>query len=117
MSAKATNWSSAECDYPIPLLTRRRVEGKNILVARVRLEAGCYVAPHRHESEQIAVILSGRVRWTTGEPGSEEEREMAGGDVMVLPSNVPHSVLAIEETEVLDILSPPGPMGVDSQGG
>jgi hypothetical protein len=40
---------------------------------------------------------------------------MQGGEVLHLPSNLPHAVEALEETHILDMLSPPGPMGVDSQ--
>lgn len=93
------------------------VKGEQMLVARVRLQPGCRVALHNHVSEQIACVLSGRVRWGIGEPGSTErsEFEMAGGEVLHLPSNVLHEVEALEETEILDILAPPGAMGVDSQ--
>jgi len=85
-----------------------------MLVARVRLAAGCHVAPHRHDSEQIAIVLSGHVRWLMG----EERRpvEMRGGEVMVLLTNVVHGLDVLEDAEIVDVLSPIGPMGVDSQG-
>jgi hypothetical protein len=35
--------------------------------------------------------------------------------VVVLPSNFPHGVTAVERTLIFDVLSPPGEMGVDSQ--
>lgn len=88
-----------------------------MLVAWVNLTKGCNVATHSHESEQIAIVLSGRVRWIIGAEGSTDryEVEMGGGEAMVLPSNVPHGVVALEDTEIIDVLSPPGAMGVDSQ--
>lgn len=88
-----------------------------MLAAMVRLEAGCKVALHHHLSEQIAYVISGRVRWGIGDLGSSDRREfeMVGGDVLRLPSHLPHEVEALEETTILDILAPPGPMGVDSQ--
>jgi quercetin dioxygenase-like cupin family protein len=117
MEAPAYHWSEVEEDHPIALLHRKKILGDQMLVARVRLDAGCHVAPHHHASEQIAMIQSGRVLWTIGEPGSPDRyaKEMVGGEVLVLPSNVWHSVDAIEDTEIIDVLSPPGAMGVDSQ--
>lgn len=118
MEATIFSWPNVSEDNPIDLLHRRKIQGEKMLVARVHLEKGCHVATHSHESEQIAIVLSGRVRWGLGAEGSPERREVevCGGEVMVLPSNVPHSVDALEETEIIDVLSPIGPMGVDSQG-
>jgi quercetin dioxygenase-like cupin family protein len=112
-------WKDIEPDHPIPLLHRQSMKGDRILFAKVHLEAGCKVALHNHESEQIAYVLSGRVRWGLGAPGTDERREfeMIGGEVLHLPSNLPHEVEALEDTHILDLLSPPGPMGVDSQRG
>ena len=117
MKANLYTWTEVESDHPISLLTRQKVTGERILVARVHLLPGCKVALHQHESEQIACVLSGRVRWGIGDPSSEDrqELEMIGGQVLHLPSNLPHEVTALEETWILDLLSPPGAMGVDSQ--
>lgn len=110
-------WEEIDADHPVPLLHRKLVRGEHILVAKVHLEPGCKVALHHHVSEQIAYVLSGRVRWGIGNPGSpeREEFEMTGGEILHLPSNLPHEVEALEDTHILDMLSPPGPMGVDSQ--
>jgi len=113
MDAVITKIVDAEFDQPIPLLDRWKVTGEQMLVARVVLHPGCVVAVHWHESEQMAVILSGKVKWILGEEGREVIVE--GGTILHLPSNYPHGVVAIEETHIVDILSPVGAMGVDSQ--
>lgn len=115
--SKALKWDDIAADTPIPLLTRRMVTGEQMLVARVELAAGCKVALHQHVSEQFACLISGRVRWGVGQPGTPErsEFEMGPGEVLPLPSNVPHEVEALEDSLILDILAPPGKMGVDSQ--
>jgi quercetin dioxygenase-like cupin family protein len=84
-----------------------------MLAARVVLHKGCEVKVHHHPSEQIAMIMSGRVRWTLGEDGRQVE--VGPGEVVHLPANVPHGVYALEDTLIFDILSPPGAMGVDTQ--
>ena len=118
MDNLVSRWADIAPDNPVPLLYRQMITGDKILVAMVKLEPGCKVALHHHDSEQIAYVMSGRVLWGLGEPGTPERREfeMVGGEVLHLPSNLPHEVLAIEETRILDMLSPPGPMGVDRQG-
>lgn len=118
MDALVANWNDLEEDHPVPLLHRRRVAGDKAMVARVVLEAGCTVAQHAHENEQIALIVSGKIKWFLGTPGtpSYEERVLTGGDTVVLRAMVPHGVEAIEETVILDVFCPPGPMGVDRQG-
>jgi quercetin dioxygenase-like cupin family protein len=109
-------WKDIEPDHPVPLLHRQLMKGEHILVAMVQLEKGCKVALHNHVSEQIAYVISGRVKWGLGQPGTPErsEFEMTGGEVLHLPSNILHEVEALEDTTILDMLSPPGPMGVDS---
>ena len=111
-------WKEIEQDHPIPLLHRQVITGDKILVAMVELDKGCKVALHHHDSEQIANVISGRVLWGIGAPGSPERQEfvMVGGQALRLPSNLPHEVEALEDSRILDMLSPPGPMGVDSQG-
>lgn len=113
MNAKIVRFDGADFDQPISLLDRWKVEGEQMLVARVVLHPGCEVAVHQHESEQIAVVLSGKVKWILGPERREEVVE--GGTFLVLPSNYPHGVVAVEKAEIIDILSPKGAMGVDSQ--
>ncbi len=116
MNAVPYRWDEIEEDHPIALLHRKMIHGEQMLVARVRLEKGCHVEVHQHISEQVAVVLSGHARWTIGLGADAHTREMRGGEVLHLPSNVPHGIDALEGTEIIDVLSPPGLMGVDRQG-
>jgi len=116
--AKIYRWSEITEDHPIALLARKQIWADRILVAQVHLDKGCYVAPHSHESEQVAYMVSGRAHWWIGEEGSAKRHELftTGGEVLHLPSNIVHSVEALEDCEIIDLLSPPGKMGIDSQG-
>jgi quercetin dioxygenase-like cupin family protein len=80
-------------DHPIPLLERKAVRGEKILTAMVRLEKGCKVALHHHPSEQFAYVISGRVKWGLGTPGTPEHREFesGGGEILHLPSELSQS--------------------------
>src|SRR5579862_940958 len=104
MDQLVSRWAEIPSDNPIPLLHRQKLTFEQCLLAMVRLEPGCKVALHHHDSEQIAYLISGHVRWGLGTPGTPERREfeMRGGEVLHLPSNLPHEVEALAETQILD---------------
>lgn len=106
-------WHDAAQDNPMDKLTRWKVTGEQMLGARVFLEKGCLVPVHTHASEQFAILLSGRGRWTLGEEGRIVEQ--GPGEVLLLPGGFPHGIEALEDTVIIDILSPPGAMGVDQK--
>lgn len=108
-NAVAYRWTDLPMDAPMALLERRRVIGEKSMLSHVTLKKGCAVPSHAHANEQFACILSGRLRFGLGEPGGPAYREVevAAGGVLHLPSGVPHSALAVEDTVVLDVFSPP----------
>jgi quercetin dioxygenase-like cupin family protein len=105
-------WQDAPEDQPINKLTRWRVTGAQMLGARVFLEKGCVVPVHSHESEQLAIMVSGHGRWTLGDGRVLEQRP---GEVFLLPGGFEHGIEALEDTVIIDVLSPPGAMGVDQK--
>ena len=99
----------------MPHWADRRGSSTRVALWPCGLRRGCSVATHHHENEQIAYVVSGKIRFVIGPEDSAESREITveGGEVMHLPSNVPHSAVALEDSLVLDLFSPPGEMGVD----
>lgn len=111
-------WDALETDHPMPTIARQRVIGERAMVSRVVLAKGCVVPKHAHENEQIACIVSGKIKFGLGEPETSDWREIVanGGDVLMLPANLPHSAEALEETVVLDVFSPPSETtGIDKR--
>lgn len=107
--AKHHHWHELPIDVPMALLERRRVVGEKVMISHITLHKGCRVPTHSHENEQMSCILSGRLRFGLGAEGSPDRREvtLGPGEVLHLPSNVPHSAEALEETVVLDVFAPP----------
>jgi unsaturated pyranuronate lyase len=64
------------------------------------------VPQHAHENEQLTYILEGRLRFFLGEDGSEVV-DVAAGEVLHIPSNLPHRAEALEDTLDVDIFTPP----------
>lgn len=87
-------------------LERRLITGERMMLAHVYLQKGCIVPQHSHENEQLTYILEGALHFWIGEDGSEEITVRAG-EVLVIPSNVPHRAEALEDTLDVDIFSPP----------
>ncbi|MHC4427709.1 MAG: cupin domain-containing protein [Planctomycetota bacterium] len=107
-TAARYRWADLTPDHPMDLLQRRRVIGRLVMLSEVRLQKGCVVPIHAHENEQICCVLSGRLRFGLGDEGSpqRQEIEVEGGEVLHLPSGVPHSAEALEQSLVIDVFSP-----------
>jgi quercetin dioxygenase-like cupin family protein len=107
--AKIARWSDLPLDAPMALLERRRIVGEKAMISHITLKRGCDVPTHSHENEQFSAVLSGRLRFGLGAVGSPERRDavVGPGEVIHLPSGLPHSAFAEEDTVVLDIFSPP----------
>jgi quercetin dioxygenase-like cupin family protein len=103
--AATFRWSELPVDRPMELLERRRVIGENAMISHITLRRGFTVPTHAHENEQFSAVLSGRLRFGVGADGRQVT--IGPGEVIHLPSNLPHSAEALEDTVVLDIFSPP----------
>jgi quercetin dioxygenase-like cupin family protein len=88
------------------MLERRLITGERMMLAHVYLKKGCIVPRHSHDNEQLTYILEGALRFWIGEDGLEEIT-VSAGEVLLIPSNVPHKAEALEETLDVDVFSPP----------
>ena len=99
-------WDSMKKERVSDMLERRLITGDRMMLAHVYLKKGCIVPKHSHENEQLTYILEGALKFSIGEDGSEEITVRAG-EVLLIPSNVPHKAEALEETLDVDVFSPP----------
>lgn len=83
---------------------RRKVlsHSQSLMVCEITLEGGSIIAAHAHPHEQITYIISGKCRYTVG----EETREVGAGDSVLIPGNVPHSIVVLETMKVIDAFAP-----------
>jgi quercetin dioxygenase-like cupin family protein len=98
-------WADLPKETVTAQLSRRLVTGERMMLAQVYLEKGCIVPRHSHENEQITWIVEGALRFWIGADGAEEVVVRAG-EVLHIPSNVPHMAEALEDTLDVDIFSP-----------
>jgi quercetin dioxygenase-like cupin family protein len=104
--ARWYRWDDIPNEKVTDFLGRRLITGDRIMLAHVYLKKGCVVPKHAHENEQISYILEGVLRFWLGEDG-QEERLVKAGEVLVIPSNLPHKAEALEDTLDVDVFSPP----------
>jgi len=88
------------------MLDRRLITGERMMLAHVYLKKGCVVPKHSHENEQITYILEGALRFKLGDD-QKEVVTVSAGEVLHIPSNLPHEAEAIEDTLDVDVFSPP----------
>jgi unsaturated pyranuronate lyase len=104
--ARLHRWDSIPKERLSEKLDRRIITGDRMMLTHVYLKKGCVVPRHRHENEQITYILEGALRFRLGEDGAQQV-DVHAGEVLTIPSNVPHSAEALEDTLDVDIFDPP----------
>ncbi|HET9489524.1 MAG TPA: cupin domain-containing protein [Methylomirabilota bacterium] len=84
-------------------ISRRILTGDREMIVWWSMKAGAHAAAHRHPHEQIFWMLSGRMEFRLG----DERRTCRAGDIAVIPGGVEHEAWFPEDTEVVDVFSPP----------
>jgi quercetin dioxygenase-like cupin family protein len=97
-----TSWKTMEIEKLNDKLSRQMISGENATVSQLFLKKGAMVPRHFHMNEQYSWIISGALKFVF------DDREIltGPGDVLVIPPNVPHSAVALEDTVDVDIFAP-----------
>ncbi len=99
-------WDDMPKERVTDLLERRLITGDRMMLAHVYMQKGYIIPKHSHANEQLTYILEGALRFWIGEDG-QDEIVVNAGEVLYIPSNVPHKAEALEDTLDVDIFSPP----------
>jgi unsaturated pyranuronate lyase len=105
-SVRLFRWDEVPREKVTDLLDRRLITGERMMLAHVYLKKGCVVPKHAHENEQFTYIIEGALRFWIGEDG-KEELVVRAGQVLHIPSSLPHKAEALEDTLDMDVFSPP----------
>ena len=101
-SPQLYNWDDVLLENVRDGISRRFIAGDREMLAQIYLKRGAIVPTHSHESEQLTYVLSGALKFTLG----NREITVGPGQVLRIPSWMPHSAEALEETFELDLFSP-----------
>ncbi len=81
----------------------RRVEGERVTLALVELAPDSIVPGHRHDNEQLGMVITGSITFTVG----DETRELGPGGTWRIPSDTQHQVsVGPAGAVVIDVFSP-----------
>ena len=106
-SVRLERWEEIERETVTNGIARPLFTGKRMMLAHVHLDKGAVVPTHSHENEQLTWIVRGSMKFWMGEGDEIQELLLSAGDVLYIPSNVPHKAEALEDTLDVDIFSPP----------
>jgi unsaturated pyranuronate lyase len=95
-------WETVKKEVMNPKIWRKVITGEKAMVAQVFLAKDAVVPLHQHESEQLTYIFEGALKLSV----EGKDVVVRKGEVLHIPSNVPHSAVALEDTLDLDIFSP-----------
>jgi quercetin dioxygenase-like cupin family protein len=100
--AQHHRWDEIELEKVTEMISRKIVSGQREMLAQVYLKKGAIVPMHSHESEQMTYILQGALHFQVG----DQDVTVREGEVLHIPSNVPHQAEALDDTFELDVFSP-----------
>ncbi len=105
-SVRLFRWDDIPLESVTEQIDRKLITGDRMMIAHVLLKKGSIVPRPSHDNEQITYILKGALHFWIGEDESEEVVVKAG-EVLHIPSYVPHKAQALEDTLDVDVFSPP----------
>jgi quercetin dioxygenase-like cupin family protein len=99
-------WDDIPLEPVTDMLSRKLVTGDRMMLAHIYLKKGAIVPKHSHENEQLTYVLEGTLRFHMGE-NLEDMVDVHAGEVLHIPSNIPHRAEALEDCLDVDVFSPP----------
>ena len=103
MSAlEKSSWKTMEIERLNDKLSRQMISGENATISQLLLKKGAAVPRHSHVNEQYSWIISGALKFVF----DDREILVGEGEVLVIPANVAHSAVALEDTVDVDIFAP-----------
>ena len=110
MAAPLHRWDEIALEKITEMVSRKIVTGDREMLAQTYLKRGALVPLHSHASEQMTYVLQGALRFLV----EGEEVIVREGEVIHIPSGMPHQAEALEDTFELDVFSPVREDWIDS---
>ncbi|MAU64037.1 MAG: cupin [Flavobacteriaceae bacterium] len=85
-----------------PGFSGKFVHGKKISWVFWNVKKDSIVPKHNHIHEQIMHVVTGKFEFVL----NNDKKTYSDGDVVVIPSNVPHSGKALTDCKLMDVFSP-----------
>lgn len=96
------SWETVKKEVMTAKIWRKVITGEKAMVAQVFIAKDGVVPTHQHESEQLSYVVEGALKFEL----EGKEIVVHKGEVLHIPSNLPHRAVALEDTLEFDIFSP-----------
>ena len=96
------NWEQLPAEQMNPKISRKVVHSGQMTIARLHIQKDAVVPEHSHVNEQVANVEKGSLLFHIG----GVDQVVGAGESLVIPPNVPHGVVALEDTVVTDVFTP-----------
>ena len=96
------NWEQLPAERMNALVVRKAIHTGQMTIARLDIRKDAVVPEHSHINEQVATVDSGALLFHVG----GVYQVVGAGESLVIPPNVPHSVVALEDALVTDVFTP-----------
>jgi unsaturated pyranuronate lyase len=99
---KFIRWADIKEEWLNENISRKLAVGKREMLGFIFLKKGAVVPAHKHLSEQITFIMKGALKFTI----DGKDYTVRQNEVLIIPSNVIHEAVALEDTDDFDCFSP-----------
>jgi len=99
---QVTSWEKLPVEKFGELTKRQMLSGESGTLGRWQFAKGAVVPRHSHVAEQYTLVLSGSMKFVF----DDGEVFLQAGDVLLIPANVPHSAIALEDCIDVDFFAP-----------
>lgn len=102
-ASRLLRWADIAPEQMNSLTTRQYVVGTNTMLARLVLKKGAHVPVHHHVNEQMSHVVEGSLNFML----EGKVVKVRAGEILCIPPDVPHEVVALEDSVALDLFNPP----------
>ena len=95
--SQITTWDEFPAYPYLPNVLRQAVCGEKVMMTRITYKNEVTVPEHKHEAEQIMLVIQGRLWAKVG----DEEQEVGPGALLIVNSNVIHAFRKLSEEDVV----------------
>jgi quercetin dioxygenase-like cupin family protein len=96
------NWNQLASERVMETQTRKVIHTPKTTIVQVTSQKGTVVPLHHHVHEQVTLLVSGAFHYEL----EGRSVQLRPGDVLRIPSNVPHPAEALEDSVTLEVFVP-----------
>ena len=99
---RKTSWKVIDQEKQTTNLLRKVIHGEKATLAQYSAKSGTSFMRHSHGSEEYSMVMTGTVKFIF----DEREVLVSAGEILIVPANTPHAVVALSDAEFYGFFAP-----------